>query len=408
MNKIHVDKLSVNALTDYQFHFTSLHSLKLRFISLKPSFIQNLFHCISPTLKQLVLAIYSFSNANPTIDILELTVSCHVLLSSLHLLPHLTYFFIIVRSSMKVEFDINKYFKCLTKLEKLIIRQDNYTCRKSRTQQLTSLHLLPNLKHLEWFNTIQNDLEILSSFPNQLQYIHLETKLITNEILYYLSKIPTINSLKSHRYSPIKGKLNIHGFKYLLSLKETLKELEISARDIIYNELTMIQYPLDADCTDDEYEVHLTDEHVSVLKQFIHLKCLSFNRIKITREYLDNLLKSLSCYNNLKILNLEWTCFPSLSVLSMMQSLEELSLTYLHTNNDSEQYADKDFLLLTSLKDLKVLLLYHSIHLSRELRNKLRYQTMKNSKTCHNRLFEKLEAFSCDDCDEVNTSTDSD
>ena len=66
------------------------------------------------------------------------------------------------------------------------------------------------------------------------------------------------------------------------------------------------QYPTEANCTEDEYKVHLSSEHVNILKQFVHLKSLSFNILSIKREDLDNLLISLAQYNNLKVLNLEF------------------------------------------------------------------------------------------------------
>jgi hypothetical protein len=365
----------------------------------------NLFNCISPTLKKLILAIQPHSISNLNREISNPVTSCLSLLSSLHLLPNLTYFFIIVTRSTKIEFDIEKYFKNLTKLEKLIIREDYYTCTRNRIQQLNSIKFLSNLKHFEWFELLPNDLQILSSIPQlpPLQYIHLEHTLITNQILFYLSKISTINSLKSDRFSPIKSKLNINGFNYLLSLKETLKELEISAKNIKYDELMIIQHPTEADCTEDEYEVHLTSDHINILKQFVHLESLSFNEINITREDLDNLLMSLAQYNNLKILNLESICFPSFIILSTIYSLEELSLSY-PCNNNREQYTDKDFLLLCPLKNLKVLILYHSINLSKMIRKQLKEQTLKipQSTTSCNLTFEQLEEFSYNGDDDEN------
>ncbi|CAF5106783.1 unnamed protein product [Rotaria sp. Silwood1] len=348
---------------------------------------------------------YRISNLNR--ELFDPMTSCLVVLSLLYLLPNLTYFFILVTSNTKIEFDINKYFKHLAKLEKLIIRQDNYTCKRSRNQQLNSIQYLSNLKYLEWFEILSKDLRILSSISHlpQLQYIHLQHTLITNEILNYLSKISTINSLKSHRFSPIKSKLNIDGFNYLLSLKETLKELEISAKNINYDELVMIQYPTEADCTPDEYEVHLNFEHINILKQFIYLKTLSFNKISITRENLDNLLINLAHYNNLKILNLESICFPSFTVISTIHSLEELSLSYPY-NNNREEYTDKDLFILNSLKNLKVLILYRSINLSKTIRKQLKDKTLKipQSTTRCNLTFEHLEEFiyNNDDDDDEN------
>ena len=225
--------------------------------------------------------------------------------------------------------------------------------------------------------------------PIHLEYIHLEQTLITNEILYYLSQIPTINSLKSHRFSPIKSKLNINGFYSLLALKETFKELEISTKNIIYDELSIIQYPIEADCTEEEYEVHLISEHIDIFKQFIHLKSLSFNKICIAREDLDILFITLAQYNNLQILNLESICFPSFTILSTIYSLEELSLAY-PCNNNREEYTDKDLLILSSLKKLKVLILYHSINLSTAIRKQLKEQTLN---ACSNVIFEQLEEF---------------
>ncbi|CAF1224280.1 unnamed protein product [Rotaria sp. Silwood1] len=337
---------------------------------------------------------YRISNLNR--ELFDPMTSCLVVLSSLYLLPNLTYFFILVTSNTKIEFDINKYFKHLTKLEKLIIRQDNYTCKRSRNQQLNSIQYLSNLKYLEWFEILSNDLRILSSISHlpQLQYIHLQHTLITNEILYYLSKISTINSLKSHRFSPIKSKLNIDSFNYLLSLKETLKELEISAKNINYDELVMIQYPTEADCMPDEYEVHLNFEHINILKQFIYLKTLSFNKISITRENLDNLLINLVHYNNLKILNLESIFFPSFTVISTIHSLEELSLSYPY-NNNREEYTDKDLFILNSLKNVKVLILCRSINLSKTIRKQLKDKTLNipQSTTRCNLTFEHLEEF---------------
>ncbi|CAF4838796.1 unnamed protein product, partial [Rotaria sp. Silwood1] len=237
---------------------------------------------------------------------------------------------------------------------------------------------------------------ILSSISHlpQLQYIHLQHTLITNELLYYLSKISTINALKSHRFSPIKSKLNIDGFNYLLSLKETLRELEISAKNINYDELMMIQYPAEADCTEDEYEVYLTFAHVNILKQFVYLKTLSFNKISITRENLDNLLISLADYKNLKTLNLESICFPSFTAISTIHSLEELSLSY-PCNNNTEEYTDKDLFILYALKNLKVLILYYSINLSKTIRKQIKDKALAvpHSNTCCNVTFEQLEEF---------------
>ncbi|CAF1404072.1 unnamed protein product [Rotaria sordida] len=409
INKIEIGKyecgLSINKSIDFQFHFTSLYFLKLCFISLSPLFITNLFNSISQTLQKLIVAMQPYSISNLNKELSDPITSCLIILSSLHLLPNLIYFFIIVKPSTKIEFDIDKYFKSLTKLEKLIIRQDNYTYKKSRIQQLNSIQYLSNLKYLEWFEILPNDLRILLSISHlsQLQYIHLENTLITNEILYYLSKIPTINSLKSHRFSPIKSKLNINGFNYLLSLKLTLKELEISTKNINYDELMMIQHPTEADCTEDEYEVHLTSEHVNILQQFIYLKTLSFNKINIIRENLDNLLINLAHYNNLKILNLESICFPSFIVISTIHSLEELSLSYPY-NNNGEEYTDKDLFILYSLKNLKVLELYYSMNLSKTIRKQLKDKTLKRlqSTTCSNATFEQLEEFFYNNDDDEN------
>ncbi|CAF3776038.1 unnamed protein product [Rotaria sp. Silwood1] len=400
INKIEIGKyecgLSISKSINFQFHFTSLNCLKLCFISLSPLFIMNLFNSISQTLQKLILAMQPYRKLNLNRELSDPTTSCLVVLSSLHLLPNLTYFFILVTSSTKIEFDINKYFKHLTKLEKLIIRQDNYTCKRSRIQQLNSIQCLFNLKYLEWFDIVPNDLRILSSVPYlpQLQYIHLQYTLITNELLYYLSKISTINALKSHRFSPIKSKLNIDGFNYLLSLKETLRELEISAKNINYDELMMIQYPAEADCTENEYEVYLTFAHVNILKQFVYLKTLSFNKISITRENLDNLLISLADYKNLKILNLESICFPSFTAISTIHSLEELSLSYPCSNN-REEYTDKDLFILYALKNLKVLILYYSINLSKTIRKQIKDKALAvpHSNTCCNVTFEQLEEF---------------
>ncbi|CAF4544686.1 unnamed protein product [Rotaria sp. Silwood2] len=400
INKIEFSKyecgLSINPLMNFQFHFTSLRSLKVCFISLTPLFITNLFNCISQTLQTLILAMQPYSISNLNRELSDSITSCLSILSSLHLLSNLRYFFVLVQPSAKIEFDMGKYFKHLTKLQKLIIRQDNYTYKRSRIQQLNAIQYLSNLKHLEWFEILPNDLQILSSISHlpQLQYIHLQSTLITNEILYYLSKISTISSLKSHRFSPIKSKLNINGFTYLLSLKETLKELEISTKNIKYDELMMIQHPVQADCTEDEYELHLTSEHVNILKQFVNLKSLSFNKINITREYLDNLLISLAQYNNLKILDLESICFPSFTIISTIHSLEELSLSY-PCNNNREEYTDKDLFILCSLKNLKVLILYHSMNLSKKIKKQIKEKTLKKpqSATCCNLIFEQLEEF---------------
>ncbi|CAF0849440.1 unnamed protein product [Didymodactylos carnosus] len=400
INKIEIGKyesgLSINTSINFQFNFTSLHFLKLCFISLTPIFIMNLFYCISQTLQTLILAIQHYSASNLNIELSNPITSCLFILSSLHLLPNLTHFFILVKSSAKIEFDIEKYFQHLTKLKKLIIRQDNYTCKISRIKQLNSIKLLSNLEHLEWFEILPNDLKILSTvpLPSRLEYINLEQTLITNEILYYLSKIPTINSLKSHRFSPIHSKLNINGFNYLLSLKDTLKELEISAKNIQYNGLMMIQYPGEADCTEDEYEVHLTQEHINILKQFVNLKNLSFNQININREDLDNLLISLAEYNNLTILSLEYVRFPSFTSISIINSLEELSLSHPY-NNNREEYTDKDLFILYPLKKLKVLLLYYSMNLSKMIRKQLKEKTLKipqDSLFC-NLAFQQLEEF---------------
>ena len=349
---------------------------------------------------------YSRSNLNR--ELTDPVTSCLFILSSLHLLPNLTHFSLLVTPSAKIEFDIEKYFKHLINLQKLIIRKDSYTYKISRIQQLNSIQSLPNLQHLEWFDILPRDLEILSSLPclPQLQYIHLQNTLITNEILFYLTKISTISSLKSDRFSPRKSKLNINGFNYLLLLKETLKELEISTTEIIYDELLMVQYPAEADCTENEYEVHLTLEHINILKEFIHLKSLSFNKICITRECLDNLLISLAQYQNLKILNLESICFPSFTILSTIYSLEELSLSYPY-NNNKEEYNDKDLIILCSLTNLKVLILFHSINLSKMIRKQLKEKTLKipQSTTDCNLTFEQLEEFiynDDNDCEEEN------
>ncbi|CAF5116294.1 unnamed protein product, partial [Rotaria sp. Silwood1] len=151
INKIEIGKyecgLSISKSINFQFHFTSLNCLKLCFISLIPLFIMNLFNSISQTLQKLILAMQSYRKLNLNRELSDPTTSCLVVLSSLHLLPNLTYFFILVTSSTKIEFDINKYFKHLTKLEKLIIRQDNYTCKR------------------KWFDIVPNDLRILSCVP---------------------------------------------------------------------------------------------------------------------------------------------------------------------------------------------------------------------------------------------------
>jgi len=187
----------------------------------------------------------------------------------------------------------------LSKLERLVVQQDNYAWKQSRIEQSNAITLLPNLKYLQWFNIIPNDLKILSSISSQtqLQFIHMENTLITNEILYYLSQILTINSIKS--------KLNIDGFKYLLALKDTLKELEISTKNIIYNEIMIIQHPAVSDCTENEYHVDLNSEHIDIFQQFIYLKSLAFNKINIPRKDLENLLTHLGPYGNLKVLDFE-------------------------------------------------------------------------------------------------------
>lgn len=396
INKIVIGKYECGLIIDpsihFQFQFTSLSFLKLCFLSLTSSFITNLFNCISSTLQILILAIqpHKISDINPT-------RSCLDLLSSLYLLRNLKHFSILVKSTMKIEFDIEKYFKSLTNLEKLIIRQDNYTYKKSRIQQLTSIQQsLTNLKYIQWFDILPNDLKILSSTScrSHLQHIHLEETLITNEILYYLSKIPTINSLKSHRFSPRKDKFNIHGFNCLLLLKETLQELEISTKRIQYDELLIIQNPLESDCTEDEYELYLTFEHINILKQFIHLNNLSFNKIKIEIEDLNNLLIHLAQYNRLKILNFESICFPSFEILSTIYSLEELSLAY-PLNKNRDEYNDKNLLELSSLRNLKVLILYYSINLSNKIRKKLKEQTLNKLSSVNNSnlIFKQLEEF---------------
>jgi hypothetical protein len=66
INKIEIGKyqcgLSINRFIHFQFHFTSLHTLKLCFISLTSSFIINLFNSISQTLQKLILAIQPHSH----------------------------------------------------------------------------------------------------------------------------------------------------------------------------------------------------------------------------------------------------------------------------------------------------------------------------------------------------------
>jgi hypothetical protein len=91
---------------------------------------------------------------------------------------------------------------------------------------------------------------------------------------------------------------------------------------------------------------------------------LSFNKISITRDNFDNLLINLAQYNNLKILNFESMCFPSFTIISTIDSLEELSLSHLWNNNRKE-YMDKDLFILSSLKNLKVLILYYRNHKKR-------------------------------------------
>ncbi|CAF1389753.1 unnamed protein product, partial [Rotaria sordida] len=137
--------------------------------------------------------------------------------------------------------------------------------------------------------------------------------------------------------------------------------------------------------------------------QFIYLKTLSFNKINIIRENLDNLLINLAHYNNLKILNLESICFPSFIVISTIHSLEELSLSYPY-NNNGEEYTDKDLFILYSLKNLKVLELYYSMNLSKTIRKQLKDKTLKRlqSTTCSNATFEQLEEFFYNNDDDEN------
>ncbi|CAF3883268.1 unnamed protein product [Adineta steineri] len=383
----------------FQFHFTSLYLLKLSFTSLSPLFITSLFNCVSHTLQKLILSVKFSSGINIKKELMNPVQSCLCLLSSLHLLPNLIHFFLLVSSSTRIEFDIEKHFQKLTKLQKLIIRLDYYINQRTPMKQLTSIHYLPNLKHLEWLDVVPNDLQILSSiaYLPPLQYIHLQHTLITNEVLHYLSKISTITSIKSDRFSPIQSKLNLIGFNYLLSLKETLKELEISTKDIVYDELMIMQQPTEADCTEDEYEVHLTFEHVNIFKQFIHLTTLSLNKIRISIKDIDDLLSSMAYHNKLKILNLESVCFPSFTILSTMISLEELSLSYPY-NRHQEEYTDKDLFKLYSLKNLKVLILYHSINLTKMTRQQL--------KRNDNLIFEHLDEFIYNDDDEDKEDCD--
>ena len=384
INRIEMDSSDRRILLDnFRLNFTSLHTFKLRFVSLTPLFVTNLFQSVSLTLKSLILAM------NPKINV-ETTTTCLCLLASLNLLPNLTYFFLLLRSGAKIEIDIDKYFKCLTKLEKLIVRQDNFTGGRSRIQQLNALTCLPNLKYLEWFEFSSSDLQIVVSLPCRplLQYVHLQETLITNEILYHLSRIPTITSLKSHRFSPLQTKLNINGYKYLLALKESLKELQISAKHIKYDELMMVQYPAESESTESEYEVQITSEHVDILKQFIHLTRLSFDQISITKENMDNLLISLVDHHTLKVLDLTSVSFPSMVVLSQVTSLEELVLSY-PNREDGAQYTDEDLMILSPLKNLRVLELYYSFNLQSKTRKRLKAHTKSNCSF----IFEKLEEF---------------
>ncbi|CAF0723990.1 unnamed protein product [Didymodactylos carnosus] len=184
-----------------------------------------------------------------------------------------------------------------------------------------------------------------------------------------------------------------------------LKELEVSAKHIMDDELMMMQYPREADCTEDEYEVHLTQEHVNILKQFVNLKNLSFNRINIDREDLNNLLISLAQYNNLIILSLEYVCFPSFTSISIINNLEELSLLHPY-NSNREEYTDKDLFILYPLKKLKVLLLYYSMNLSKTIRKQLKEKTLKISQDgpfC-NLAFQQLEEFIHNDDDDDGDS----
>ncbi|UJR11190.1 hypothetical protein I4U23_015371 [Adineta vaga] len=373
--------ITITLLSNFRLNFTSLHTLKLCSISLTLSFITNLFHSLSQTLKKFIVAICSKITPQMNIDA---TTTCLCLLSSLNLLSNLTYFSLLVKSNTKIELNIEKYFKCLTKLQTLILHQDNYTWKRSRNQQLTSFQYLTNLKHIEWFEFSLSDLQILSSLSCKppLQYVHLQETLITNQILLYLSQIPTITSLKSHRFSPLRAQLNINGFHHLLSLKETLKELEISVKHLQYDELN----PNESDSTDDEYEVHITSEHIDILKQFRNLTSLSFNTINISKENMNNLLISMAHYKQLKILDLDSVCFPSLTILSEMTSLEELSLSYLR-NDNREEYTDEHLLMLASLKNLRILELCYSFNLSKELRKQLK----KTTDWCP--VFVKLEEF---------------
>ena len=388
--------LVINTSFAFQFQFTSLYSLKLCFKLLSQSFIVNLFHSISSTLGKFILAMQPSLASTSHREYSDPIASCHLILESLYLLRNLTHFSILVKSSAKIEFDIDKYFKHLAKLQTLIIRQDNYTHKRSRMQQLLSIKHLPCLTHLEWFEILPHDLEVLSSIssPPHLQHIHLQETLITNELLLNLSKIPSITSLKSDRFSPIKSILNVNGFSHLLALKETLQDLEISAKRINYDELQMIQHPTEVDYTEDEYEVYLTVDHINVLKQFVCLKFLSLNKIIVTRECMDNLLMHLSQYNRLKILYLESMCFPSFMILSTIHSLEELSLSYPY-NHNSEEYTDRELLMLYPLKNLKVLILFHSMNLSKGIRKQLQEKTLKisQSATPSDLIFEQLDEF---------------
>lgn len=118
--------------------------------------------------------------------------------------------------------------------------------------------------------------------------------------------------------------------------------------------------------------MYLTLDHIAVLKQFLNLQSMSLNRINITKEYLEDLLITPSKYDRLKILYLEAICFPSFTILSQMNSLEELSLSYPCNNNNYEEYTDTELFMLGSLKKLKVLILDDSRNLSKAIRTQLK------------------------------------